>query len=139
MEKKFNRIGGIIATVFLITMLIIGLYKRHLLNQNFAFVAGRVTEITLPGWKSYGNYSVLYEYQVSGKQYRSNNNYNYCGQLGITKLSALLVGKRFPVVYAVKDASTGIMVLTEETAGRFQYQLPDSVKFYDSVLTCKAQ
>jgi len=86
-------------------MLIIGLYKRHLLYNNFEFVVGKVTEITLPGWKSSGNYSVLYEYQVRGKLYRSNNNYNYCGQLGITKLSALLVGKSFPVAYA-KDLVT---------------------------------
>ena len=118
-------------------MLIVGLYKRYLLKHNFEFVTGKVTEITLPGWKSSGNYSVLYEYQVSGKLYRSNDNYNYCGQLGMNKLRALLVGKNFPVVYAVKDASTGILLLTEEIADRFHYQLPDSVKFYDSVLTCK--
>jgi hypothetical protein len=118
-------------------MVIIGLYKKYLLSHNFAFVTGKVTEITPPGWKSSGDYSVLYEYQVSGKQYRSNNNYNYCGHLGRTKLSALLVGKNFPVAYAVKDASTGIMLLTEENAIQFHYQLPDSVKYYDSVLTCK--
>jgi hypothetical protein len=137
LEKKFNKIGGIIAIVFLIVMLIIGLYKRYLLIHNFEFVAGKVTEITLPGWKSSGDYSVLYEYQVSGKLYRSNNNYNYCGKLGLTKLSALLVGKSFPVAYAVKDASTGVLLLTEEGADKFHYKLPDSVKFYDSMLTCK--
>ncbi len=134
---KFNRIGSIIVIVFLISMVIIGLYKKYLLNHNFAFVTGKVTEITPPGWKSSGDYSILYEYHVSGKLYRSNDNYNYCGHMGITKLSALLVGKSFPVVYAVKDASTGIMLLTEESAVQFHYQLPDSVKFYDSVLTCK--
>ena len=137
MERKFNKIGGIIAIVFPITMLFIGLYKRHLLKQNFAFAAGRVTEITLPGWKSSGDYSILFEYQVGGKKYRSNDNYNYCDHLGQTKLRALLVGKYFPVAYSVKDASTGVLLLTEETAGRFHFQLPDSVKLYDSLLACK--
>ncbi|HEV7423900.1 MAG TPA: hypothetical protein VGO21_01795 [Candidatus Paceibacterota bacterium] len=118
-------------------MLIIGLYKRHLLYQNFEFATGKVTEITLPGWKNSGDYSVLYEYQVSGKIYRGNNNYNYCGHMGITKLSTLLVGKSFPVAYAAKDASTGILLLSEVSANLFHFQLPDSVKFYDSVLTCK--
>jgi hypothetical protein len=118
-------------------MVIIGLYKKYLLSHNFAFVTGKITEITRPGLKSSGDYSILYEYHVSVKRYGSNNNYNYCGHSGIKKLSALLVGKSFPVAYAVKDASTGIMLLTEESAIPFHYQLPDSVKFYDSVLTCK--
>lgn len=135
--KKINRIGGIIALAFLISMVVIGIYKRHLLLNNFEITTGEVTEITPPGWKNSGDYSVLYEYKVKGKMYRSNNNYNYCRGQNMTEIKSLLVGKQFPVAYAVKDASTGTILLKQEDADRFKYQLPDSVRYYDSVLSCK--
>jgi hypothetical protein len=49
----------------------------------------------------------------------------------------LLLGKQFPVVYGTKDPSAGTMLLSQDYADRFKYQLPDTVRFYDSVLNCK--
>lgn len=46
--------------------------------SSFFFTLGKVTEITKPGWKNYGDYSVLYEYKVNGKRYNANSNFKYC-------------------------------------------------------------
>jgi hypothetical protein len=77
-EKKLNRIGGLMALAFLIGMLFVGIYKRHLLPTHFQFTKGIVTEITPAGWKSSGDYSILYQYWVKDKAYCGNSNYNFC-------------------------------------------------------------
>src|ERR1700733_4912238 len=104
--KNVKRIGGIVVTLFLISMLLIAIYKRHLLLSNFAFTTGTVSDVTLPGWKGSGDFSILYEYSVNGIMYKSNNNYSYCHGQSIAKLKSLLMRKQFPVAYAVRDATT---------------------------------
>jgi len=136
-NKKVNKIGGYIAVTFLIGMLIFIFYKRHQLLHHFAFTLGKVTEITKPGWKNYGDYSVLYEYKVNGKRYNANSNFKYCQGQSMATVNSLLVGKIFPVAYAVESPIAATLLLTEDNADRFKYVLPDSVKYYDSVLTCK--
>jgi len=51
-EKKLNRMGCLMALAFLMGMLFVGIYKRHLLLTHFQFTKGIVTEITAAGWKS---------------------------------------------------------------------------------------
>jgi hypothetical protein len=41
------------------------------------------------------------------------------------------------VVYGTKSPSGGVMLLNQDYANNFKYQLPDSVMFYDTVLNCK--
>ncbi|MBS1948775.1 MAG: hypothetical protein JST47_13510 [Bacteroidetes bacterium] len=105
--------------------------------KDYEFTIGRVTEITLPGWKSSGNYSILYDYWVNNKLYHNNENYDFCRGMSISKLKSLLIGKQFPVAYSTNDPGACSMLLTQENADRFHYALPDSVRYYDSVLTCK--
>jgi hypothetical protein len=136
-NKKINKIGGYIAVGFLIGMLIFIFYKKHQLLHHFTFTSGRVTEITKPGWKNYGDYSILFEYQVNGKRYNANANFKYCQGQSMATANLLLVGKIFPVAYAVETPSVATIILTQENADRFKYVLPDSVKYYDSVLTCQ--
>jgi hypothetical protein len=54
-----------------------------------------------------------------------------------TMIKALLLGKKFPVVYGTKSPSIGYMLLSQDYADKFKYTLPDSVRYYDSVLNCK--
>jgi hypothetical protein len=134
---KTKRISGMIALTVFIGAFIYMLYAGYQLRRNFKFTEGTITYITPPGWKHSGDYSIVFEYQVQGKVYNGNNNYNYCHGQSMAGMRSLLVGKQFPVVYAVKDPSTGFMLLTQQYANKYKYQLPDSVRFYDSVLTCK--
>ena len=55
------------------------------------------------------------------------------GQFGA--LSNPAEPKQFPGVFAVKSPFGGTMLLTQDFADKFR--LPDSVRFYDSVLTCQ--
>ena len=55
----------------------------------------------------------------------------------MSAIKALLVGKIFPVAYAVESPIAATLLLTQDNADRFKFGLPDSVKFYDSVLTCQ--
>jgi hypothetical protein len=137
MEKKINKSAGIVVLLFLVLGVVIIFYKRHQFLGNYKFTTGRVTEITPPGWKSSGDYSILYDYWVDNKIYHNNENYNYCRGMSISKAKILLIGKRFPVAYSANDPGTCSMLLTQENADRFKFQLPDSVRYYDSVLTCK--
>ncbi|HXB94206.1 MAG TPA: hypothetical protein VNU70_03570 [Puia sp.] len=136
-NTKINKIGGYIAAAILIGLVIFLFYKGYQIRHHFAFTTGRVVEITKPGWRNSGDYSVLFEYVVKGKMYGNNNNYNYCSGQSRAGMKSLLVGKQFPVVYAVKEPSGGFMLLTQQYAEKYKYQLPDSVLYYDSVLTCK--
>lgn len=77
MEIQFNKIGGRIALAFLVIMFFIALYKGYLLRHDYKFTTGKVTEITPPGSKSSGDYSILFEYWVNGKAHHNNDNYNY--------------------------------------------------------------
>jgi hypothetical protein len=94
-NKKANKTGGYIAVAFLIGMLIFIFYKKYQLVHHFSFTLGRVTEITKPGWKNYGDYSVLYEHEVNGKRYKANSNFKYCHGQSMSGLNSLLVGKDF--------------------------------------------
>jgi hypothetical protein len=135
--KKINSLVGPIIAAFLIIGVIYAFYKSDQLHHHYAFTNGMVTQITSPGYKNYGDYSVLYEYKVNGQTYHDNDNCKYCPGQNMGQIKALLIGKKFPVAYGTKDASAGVLLLTQDDADKFKYTLPDSVKFYDSVLTCK--
>jgi len=137
MGRKINKILGTIGLVLLVGGVAVMFYKQHQFMENYRFTIGRVTEINGPGWKSSGDYSVMFEYWVNKKVYRNNENYNYCGALGMSKIKSLLVGRQFPVAYSVNDPNTSTMLITLKNAERFKYQLPDSLRPYDSVLICK--
>ena len=118
-------------------MIVVGLYKRNQFRKNYAFTAGRIIEVTIPGWKSSGEYSINFKYIANNKEYSSNQEYKYCGDLTMSKVKTLLMGKQFPVAYSISDEGTCIMLLTLKNAEGFKYQLPDSIKMYDAIMTCK--
>jgi len=135
--KEANKVGGYLALSFLIIGCLYMLYKGYEFRHHYAFTAGIVTYITPPGYKSSGDYSIVFEYKVNGEVYHGNNNPNFCDGQSREQIKALLLGKKFPVVYGVKSPSAGFMLLRQDYANKFNYTLPDSVKYYDSVLTCK--
>ena len=137
MEKKTVKILGRVIWIFLLLGVAIIFYKKYRFMKSYKFTTGRVTEITGPGYHSTGDFSVIYDYQIDNKKYHNNESYNYCGGMSMSEAKSLLVGKQFPVAYSANDAGTCSMLITQENADRFHYQLPDSVKYYDSVLTCK--
>jgi hypothetical protein len=132
-----NKFG---ARIF-VSLFIIGffymLYEGFQFRKHFAFTSGTVTAITPPGYKGSGDYSIIFEYTVEGKVYHGNNDPEFCRGQDRAQIKALLLGKRFPVVYGTKSPSGGTMLLSQDYADKFKYQLPDSVRYYDSVLNCK--
>ena len=137
MGKKTNKIGGILAVVFLIGWLLVSLLRIHQFRKDYKFADGQVIEVTITGWKSSGDYSVKYKYKVNNKMYFNDQNYNYCGYLNMTAVRLLLKGKSFAVAYSVSDPRMSTMLITFKNAGRFHYIFSDSLKIYDSILTCK--
>lgn len=113
------------------------LYKGYQFRHHFAFTTGTVTDITPPGYKGSGDYSIVFEYTVNGELYHGNNDLDFCRGQNRKQIGALLLGKRFPVVYGTKSPSGGGMLLSQSFADKFKYILPDSVRYYDSVLYCK--
>ncbi len=82
-------------------------------------------------------YDVFYEYTVNGEVYSNYNGYYTCDgqkirQNGVIAASQNISGSVCcEVTIRRKDA------LKQESADKFQFQLPDSVKVYDSILSCK--
>jgi hypothetical protein len=132
-----SKIGGIAVLMLFALGILILFYRRHQLLTNYKFTTGIVVGITGPGYHNGGDYSILYDYWVDHRKYHRNVNYSYCRGWNRSKLKLLLVGKQFPLAYAMKDPGACSMLLTQENADRFKYQLPDSVRYYDSILTCK--
>jgi hypothetical protein len=95
-----------------------------------------VTRIIGPRWGD-TKYDIIFEYTVNGEVHGGNNGYTKCDFQNAKQLGLLLLHKQFPVVYAVKSPSFGVMLLTQNYADKYKFQLPDSVKFYDSILSCK--
>jgi hypothetical protein len=137
MGKKINKIAGIIAAISLIVVVLIGFYKKHQFMEKYEFTSGKIIKVTITGWKSSGDYSVMYEYNVNNMPYLNDQNYNYCGYLNMVTVKSLLEGKEFPVAYSVNSPRTCMMLITLRNAERFHYTFPDSLKKYDSILTCK--
>lgn len=135
--KKLNKIFGPVIAALLIIGFIYMLYAGYQFRHHYAFAIGTVTEITPPGYKSSGDYSIIFKYKVNGKIYGGNNNLDFCNGQNRAQIKTLLIGKQFPVAYGIKSPSIGYMLLTQDYAYKFKYTLPDSVKYYDSVLYCK--
>jgi len=81
--------------------------------KNYEFTSCKITEVTVPGYKSSGNYSIHYEFWVDNKMYRGNQNYNYCEGLNMAKIKSLLEGKKFPVAYCANDPGTCFMLISK--------------------------
>ena len=125
---------GLLMLILFVTYM---LFEGYQFRSQFAFTNGTVTKITLSGYRSPGDYSILYEYKVNGDLYHGNNNGNYCSGQNMGLIKELLVGKQFPVVYGTKKPSMGFIMLNQKYANKYNYKLPDSVRYYDSVLNCK--
>lgn len=135
-EEKIRQIGLPIFLTFFGGMLIYMFYKGYQIRNHFALANGRVTRIVGPAWGS-NKYDIIFEYEVNGEIYGGNNGYNTCDGQNTKQLGSLFLHKQFPVVYAVKSPSAGFMLLTQDFADKYKFQLPDSVRFYDSILSCK--
>jgi hypothetical protein len=132
-----NKIVNYLGLAFLVFMIGYILIKGYLLHHYFSFAKGTITKITDRGYKGSDDYFIFFEYTVDGEVYHGDDGFNYCKGQNMTQIKSLLGGKQFPVVYGTKSPTAGTMVLTQEFADKFNYTLPDSVKFYDSILTCK--
>ena len=130
-------IGNLIFALLILTV-IVSIIRAQKFTTDYQVTSGLVTTISSSGYQGAGNYSVHYEYAVGNKIYTGSQNYNYCSNvLRGHILDTLLIGKHFPVAYASTDISQSTMLLTRDNAERFKYDLPDSIKSYDAILSCK--
>ena len=132
-----SKVGARIVVSLFVFAFLCMLYKGYNFWHHFAFTTGRVIAITPPGYKGSGDYSIIFEYTVDRENYHGNNDLDFCRGQDRAKIRALLLNKRFPVVYGTKGPSGGVMLLNQKYADKFKYQLPDSVRYYDTVLYCK--
>jgi hypothetical protein len=65
MDRKI--LGGIAVLFLFILSIGIIFYRKYRFLNDFKLTTGKVTEITLPGWKSSGDFSILYEYRINNK------------------------------------------------------------------------
>lgn len=137
MKNKFQKIIQVIIILFLIVMIFEIFYQKFQFMKNYKFANGIITETTKRGWKNSGDYSIIYHYQVAGKNYKADQSYNLCNNLTREEVTSLLLNKKFAVAYSDKHPSISSMIITQESAERFKYKIPDSLLIYDSILTCK--
>jgi len=137
MKGKIKKMTIIVVFVFFAIIVFEIFYQNFLFTQNYKFAKGEITDITKPRWKNSGDFSILYNYQVNGKIYNSDESYNLCNNLTREMVIYLLKNKKFPVAYSVKNPSIRSMIITQDNAKRFKYIIPDSLLIYDSILTCK--
>jgi hypothetical protein len=134
-----NNIKGILALVFFVGMGSYIAYSIYQLKNNFKITAAKVNEIQVSGFKnSPGDYCVLYEYYIDGEKYKSSSCYSFCNNTQtVKKVRALLQDKTFPVAYAQKSKSVSFLLILQKDADKYNYIIPDSLRIYDSVLSCK--
>lgn len=110
-------------------------YKGYQIRHHLAFTSGRVTRIYLPRWGS-SQFELIYEYTVNGEVYGGNVKYSPCNYPGDADIKSLFLHKTFPVVYAANSPSGGFLVLTQDRADKYHFQLPDSVRSIDAIINC---
>lgn len=135
--ERANKYLGYVILAFIIFWIVRVFYRDNQFKGDFKITTGRVNSITTPGWKAYGDYSLLYEYTVNGIRYRSNKNYKLCNNQSRDIVGSFVINKFFPVAYSVKDASQSVMIMTQDDANMFRYTIADSLLSYDSLMTCK--
>lgn len=137
-EKGKTNAGKVAIAIFLTLfacMLTYVFYKGNQIRRHFAFTSGRVTRIYLPRWGG-SQFELLYEYTVNGEVYGGNCKYSPCFYPGDTHIKSLFLHRDFPVVYAANSPSGEFLVLTQDRADKYHYQLPDSVRAIDAMINC---
>lgn len=134
--KNSKKIGIVLVFFSIVIWLIWAEVENLQLKNNYKFTWGTVSGITSATYKN-NNRSVLYDYEVLGKKYKGENSFSTCNELTSDQLRILLVNKKFPVAYAVKNNSTSLIIISEKQALIFKYPTSDSLKIYDSILNCK--
>lgn len=134
MKKKYSII---FVLLFISVVLIYGFFQERKLAVNHLITKATITSVRKPGYRQSGDYTYYYMYFVNGKKYTDGKDGNFCGNQTLFSIRSLLVNKCFPVVYSVANPRWNDLILTSIKAEEFNYQLPDSLKIYDSILTCK--
>ncbi len=136
--NNFKKYFGLTIFFLLLFFLVIGFIKRGEFEKEHKIAVGFVKEISRPGSKSSGDYSILYEFYIDNRAVVNNSNYFLCNDLTYATVREILVNKSFPVAY-----SDGLLfrqnslIITLKDAERFNYNFPDSLLIYDSLLSCK--
>ena len=135
-KKIINIIGGCVFVSAIAIWVISNFYKYDQLSRNFAIAEGIVNQIAPATYKN-NNRSILYEYTIEGKKYSGENSLSLCGGLTNDKVRTLLINQHFPVAYSPIDTSLSIIIITQKDAKRFNYKMTETMRKFDSVLTCK--
>jgi len=133
--EKLKKIGVTIILTFLIGGVLFALFSRYQLFHHYSFTTGQIRGITTA--KARGAYTILYDYRVNKSLHHGEQTFDYCPGWGRKRLDSFLRGKQFPVVYAVNLPFADNLLIKKGRAALFNYKLPDSVLYYDSVLTCQ--
>ena len=134
MSKKTISISIVIILIAL--FVVVGLFKRNEFEKHYITTSGMITDIVSAGSKNSGDYSVLYEFKVNGHTIQGSCNHYLCGSLTFDYLKGLLRNKSFPILYSTTASSQNVIVLTIKEATRFNFNIPDSIKKYDSIINC---
>ena len=135
-KKIINIIGGSIFVSVIVIWVINNFNKYDQLSRNFVIAEGIVNQIAPATYKN-NNRSIIYEYTIEGKKYLGENSLSLCGDLTNDKVRTLLINQRFPEAYSPNDSSLSIIIITQKDAKRFNYKMTESLRKFDSVLTCK--
>jgi hypothetical protein len=112
-------------------------YRAWLVKKDHRFTIGVVTSVGEPGYRSTGDYAINYEYYLDGHRHYMNFNSKFCGNLTIHELNERLSGKHVAVAYSTQHPGDCVLLITLEMAEKYHFVMPDSLKVYDSLLTCK--
>ncbi|MBC7722788.1 MAG: hypothetical protein H7068_12240 [Pedobacter sp.] len=111
-------------------------YKNQTLLNSYKITTGQVKHIFPPSYKNNG-YKIQYDYLIDDKKYRGELGIAECNNYNTTNLSLLLVNRRFPVVYDVKDNENSRIIMTESLCYKFKIALSDTILYADSIISCQ--
>ncbi|MBT9484328.1 hypothetical protein [Sediminibacterium sp.] len=134
--KHTKKIIAILVIGLIVFWLIWSEYKNRHLRTHFIITTGHITGITGTSYKN-NNRSVLYDYEVAGKLLHGENNLAPCVKTDSQGLRLLLVNQEFPVAYDTDNFQKSDIILRQREAALYNYQIPPSRQYIDSVLSCK--
>lgn len=132
MEYKKN--GHFVFLGIILLMFITVILKTNSLKKNNTTITCTITSVRLSAKN--GKFIIGAEFIVNNKIQTLSTQMS-CSDYKLYDLSIKLVGKSVIALYEPNNPSNNILLLEEKMFNSFHINMPDSLRWIDSIATCK--
>ncbi len=132
---KWNLILGIPLMLFCIFWVLYGYYNRAKLEKRYKLTVGQTTHVSRATYKN-NSRGISYEFILEGIKYQGEIGITNCDNYNLTDLSWLLVNRNFKIAYDSVNPSNNTIVISSNTAIKFNQKLTDTIMHFDSIVNC---